>query len=122
MLRLEWQCDRKILVITPDGPLSTSDFERFAQEIDPLIASQERVAGFLFCAKSFPGWQNVNALLTHLKFVISHHRHIERIAAANNNVALKMLSSVAGLFIHPKIKHFKFEEKDQALAWLKASE
>lgn len=122
MLRLEWQRDRKILVITPDGPLSTSDFERFAQEVDPLIASQGRIAGLLVYAKSFPGWQDVGAFVMHLKFVISHHRHIERIAAANDNLVLKMLSSVASLFVHPKIKHFRFGEKDRALAWLEASE
>src|SRR5262245_40224945 len=56
MLHLEWQGDRTILVMTPDGPLSTSDFERLAQEVDPVIASKGPIAGLLICVKSFPGW------------------------------------------------------------------
>lgn len=122
MLRLELQHDRRILVVTPEGPLSTSDFERFAQEVDLLIALADTNCGHLDLHEVVSGWQNVRALCSHLKFVISHHRHIDRIAAANDNALLKMLSSVAGFFVHPKIRHFRFEEKDRALAWLETGE
>jgi len=57
-------------------------------------------------------------LTAHLKFVADHHRQIERIAAVTDSGLLRIMPRIAGLFVHPEIKHFGFAEKDQALAWL----
>ena len=49
---------RSILAITPDGPLDKADFEQLASEIEPVIASEGKLASIMICAKSFPGWRN----------------------------------------------------------------
>jgi SpoIIAA-like len=54
----------------------------------------------------------------HLKFVRDHHQKIERIAAVTNSGFLKIMPRIADHFVQAKVRHFSFEEKDQALAWL----
>jgi hypothetical protein len=118
MIHFELLRDRNILIITPDGPLEKADFEQLTKEIDPFIASKGKLAGLMIYTKSFPGWQSFGAFVSHLKFVIDHHRQIERIAAVTNSGFLKIMPRIADHFVQAKIKHFDFDEKDQALAWL----
>jgi stage II sporulation SpoAA-like protein len=118
MIHFELLREQSILVITPGGPLEKTDFERLAREIDPLIASKGRLAGIMVRAKSFPSWSSFDAFISHLKFIAAHHRQIERIAVVTDSGLLKIMPRVAELFVQPKVRHFGFEEKDRALAWL----
>jgi hypothetical protein len=45
--------------------------------------------------KSFPGWENFGAFVSHIKFVGGHHRKIERIAAVTDSGFLKVMPSIA---------------------------
>jgi len=74
MLRFELLRDHNILVVIPEGPLEQADFEQFARQVDPLIASAGSIAGLMIEAESFPGWRNFGAFVSHLRFVIDHHR------------------------------------------------
>lgn len=118
MVHFELLRERNILIIAPDGPLEEADFERLASELDPFIASKGKLAGVMLYTRSFPGWRSFGAFVSHLKFVVDHHRQIERIAAVTDSGFLKIMPRIAGQFVQAKIKHFDFEEKDQALAWL----
>lgn len=118
MLHVEVLPDRRIAVITPDGPLEKADFEQLAKEIDPFIASNGKLAGIMICAKSFPGWTSFGAFVTHLRFVVSHHRRIERIAAVTDSAFLRIMPRIANRLVQPDVRHFDFADKDQALAWL----
>jgi len=118
MIHFDLLHDRSILVVTPDGPLTKADFEKLASEVDPFLASKGKLAGLMIYARSFPGWESFGALVSHLKFVADHHRKIERIAAVTDSEFLKIMPSIADHFVQAKIKHFDFEEKDRAFAWL----
>lgn len=83
-----------------------------------FLESKGKLAGLTICAKSFPGWESFGALVSHLKFVADHHRRIERIAAVTDSGFLKIVPRIASHFVQAKIRHFDFEEKDRALAWL----
>jgi hypothetical protein len=122
MIHSELMRDRKILVITPDGPLQKADFEQLAREVDPFIASHGSLDGLMICAKSFPGWDSFGAFVSHLKFVADHHRRIKRIAAVTDSGFLKIMPTIAQHFVQAKIRHFEFEEKDLALAWLEQAD
>lgn len=121
MIHFELLRDRGILVITPNGPLEKADFERLASEIDPVIASEGKLAGLMISANSFPGWRSFDAFASHLKFIADHHRQIERIAVVTDSAFLKIMPRVAELFVHPKVRYFGLAEKDRALAWLERS-
>jgi hypothetical protein len=110
--------DRNVLVISPDGPLEKADFAQLAKEVDSFIASNGKPARLMIYTRSFPGWRNFGAFVSHLRFVADHHRQIERIAAVTNSGFLKIVPRIANHFVRAEIKHFDFEDKDQALAWL----
>jgi SpoIIAA-like len=118
MIHSELLRDRRILIVTPDGPLEKADFERLAKEVDPFLASEGKLTGLMIYAKSFPGWENFGALVSHIKFVADHHRKIERIAAVTDSEFLKIIPSIATHFVRAEIRHFDFKEKDKALVWL----
>ena len=122
MIRFELLRDRRILLITPDGPLQRADFEQLAKEIDPFIEANGKLVGVMIDAKSFPGWQSFGALVSHLKFVADHHRQIERIAAVTDSGFLKIVPRIASHFVQAQIKHFELKEKDRALAWLETGQ
>jgi hypothetical protein len=118
MIHFELLRDQRILIITPDGPLEKADFERLAKEVDPFIVSKGKLVGLMIYSKSFPGWDSFGAFVSHLKFIADHHRHIERIAAVTENGFLKIVPRIADHFVQATIRHFDFDEKDEALAWL----
>lgn len=118
MVHLELLSDRGIAIVSLEGPLVKADFEQLAEEVDPLIASRGKLTGLMICAKSFPGWDSFGALVSHFKFVASHHRQIDRIAALTDSEFLKIMPWIADYFVQAKVKHFDFGDRDQALAWL----
>lgn len=120
MLRFELLRDEGILVLTPEGPLEAADFERLATAVDPLIAERGKLTGVMIYTKSFPGWENFGALVSHIRFVADHHRNIRRIAAVTDSGVLKILPRLADHFVQAEVRHFDFDKKDEALAWLKA--
>jgi hypothetical protein len=119
MIHFELLRDQGILIVTPDGPLEKADFEVIAKEVDPFIAATGKLAGLMIYTKSFPGWKNFGALVSHLKFVADHHRKVERVAAVTDSEFLTIMPSIVDHFARAEVKHFDFDEKERALAWLK---
>jgi hypothetical protein len=118
MLHFELLRTRNILIVTPDGPLQKADFENFAGQIDPVLASKGKLTGLLVYADRFPGWKDFRAFAAHLKFVANHHRQIDRIAAVTSSNCLKTMARIAGYIVKPEVKYFDLEQETQALAWL----
>ena len=110
MIHFELLRDRNILIITPDGPLEETDFARLSKEVDPFIASKGKLAGVMVYAKSFR--------VGEFRII----RKIERIAAVTDSGFLKIMPRIADHFVQAKIRHFDFEERDQALAWLETGQ
>ena len=120
MIQYDVLRDRNIVVVTPESPLEEGDFAQLANAIDPLVAANRTLAGLMVCVRSFPGWASFAALTAHLRFVAEHHRKIERIAAVTDSGFLKIVPRLAGVFVHPEIRTFGFDEREQAMVWLQA--
>ena len=121
MLKFELLRDRGILLITPEGPLAATDFERVGREVDPFIAAHGKLNGILIEAKSFPGWDSLSALISHVKFVANHHRKIERIAVVTDAEVLKVLPRIADHFVKAEIRQFDAGQRELAMAWIEAA-
>ena len=121
MLINEVMLDEKILVITPEGSLKKTDFERLAEEVDPFIEAMGTLNGLMIYSESFSGWENFAALLSHVKFVKEHHHNIKKVAAVTDSGFLSILPRVANYFVQAEVKHFFYKDKDVALDWLKSS-
>ena len=50
MLNHELLKDEGILIVTPDGPLESSDFARLAKKIDPFIEEKGKLNGLMIYA------------------------------------------------------------------------
>jgi hypothetical protein len=120
MLKYELNRAESILIIMPDGPLESMDFEKLVQEVDPYIRENGKLNGLMIYTKSFPGWDNFAALLSHIKFVKNHHQKIKKIAAVTSSSFLSIMPKVANHFIQADVRHFDYDDKDAALNWLKA--
>jgi hypothetical protein len=119
MIHYEFLQDDSILVVTPDGPLTSSDFERLAMEVDPFIEEKNKINGLMIYVESFPGWNDFAALVSHLKFVKNHHQSIGRVAAVTDSGFLSILPRVANHFVSAEVRHFDYQDKEGALNWLK---
>jgi len=113
--------DDGVLIVSPTGPLQTSDFAAIANEVDPFIEERGRLSGLMIYAESFPGWGDFGALISHMKFVREHHRKIARVAAVTDSKILSIVPNIADHFVAADVRHFDHSEKDAALAWLKGS-
>ena len=114
MIQHEFLRNKGIMVVTPHGPLERLDFEALAREVDPYIKESGDLRGLLIHAKSFPGWHDFGALVSHLKFVKNHERHVAKIAAATDGGILAIMPSIASHFIKAKVKHFDYDDKEGA--------
>ena len=120
MLDVELLRDKGIAVLTPEGKLEASDFERVGHVVDPFLEENGRLNGLLLQARSFPGWADFAALSTHMKFVRDHQRLVRRVAIVSDSPVLKVLPALAQHFVAAEIRNFGFDEKQQAMAWLEA--
>ena len=120
MLNYELNRTEGILILKPMGPLESTDFEKLAGEVDPYIIENGTLNGLMIYTKSFPGWDNFAAFLSHIKFVINHHQKIKKIAAVTGRGFLSIMPQVANHFIRADVRHFDYDDMDTALNWLKA--
>lgn len=121
MISFELLRDDGILIVTPEGPLQTSDFAAIAREVDPFIEERGELTGLMIYTETFRGWGDFGALVSHMKFVRKHHRKIARVATVTDSKVLTIIPNIADHFVAADVRHFDHREKDAALAWLKGS-
>ncbi|HEV7257813.1 MAG TPA: STAS/SEC14 domain-containing protein [Bosea sp. (in: a-proteobacteria)] len=121
MLQIDLMEDDGIVTLAPHGPLGKADFERLSGIVDPYIKAKGSLKGLMVDAASFPGWEGIGALVSHLEFVMGHHNKVERVAVVSDSELLKIAPQVAKHFVAAEIQRFPADEKTQALAWLKRS-
>lgn len=122
MLINELMLDEKILVITPDESLKTTDFDRLSKEVDSHIEAKGTLNGLMICSESFPGWENFKALISHIRFIKDNNHLIKKVAAVTDSEFLSVLPRVASHFFHAEIKHFSYKDKEVAFDWLKSND
>ena len=120
MLDYELHRAEGILILKPGGPLESTDFEKLARDVDPFIVEKGKLNGLMIYVKSFPGWDNFAAFLSHMKFVKNHHQKVKKIAAVTGGGFLSIMPQVANHFIRAEVRHFDYGDRDAALKWLKA--
>ena len=120
MLKHELLRSESILIVIPEAPLEAKDFEELNREVDPYIEETGRLKGLMIYAESFPGWDNLAAFLSHIKFVKNHHQKIGKVAAVTDSGFLSILPRVAIHFVRAEIRHFAWHDKEEAIAWLKS--
>lgn len=118
VLKHELDAAKGILVVRPADPLTSGDFEALATEVDAYIHSHGSLDGLMIVAKSFPGWENIDGFLSHLRFVKDHQKNIRKVAMVSDSELLSALPKFAAHFVSAELEHFPASEEAAARAWL----
>lgn len=118
MLNVNLDEVRGIATLEPNGKLSKDDFEEAASIIDPYIRKTGELKGIIINVESFPGWDSFAALVSHLKFIKNHHQEVARIAFVTDSPIGSFAEHVANHFINAVIKHFAFDQMEDAQKWI----
>ncbi len=111
--------DVGVLLVEPKGPLRAADFDGLALVVDPWIASHGDLNGLVLHAADFPGWENLGSFMRHIRFIQDHHRKIRKVALAADSKLANIVPRIAEHFVEAEIRHFGYDELDQAIAWAK---
>jgi len=118
MVSYELIRDKGILVIMPEGPLRTEDFQALGKAVDDYIVSAGALTGVMISAEKFPGWEDFAGFLSHLRFVKENNRDIDKVAAVTDSAFLSVMPRVVDYFISANVRHFAYSERDAAMDWL----
>jgi hypothetical protein len=105
-----------ILILRLQKSLEASDFTSLATLVDDYLDQGRKLRGVLISGKSFPGWEDLDGLIAHLKFVRNHHSMIDKVAIVADGVVAYLVPSIASHFLHARLQHF--DDEAAALAWL----
>ncbi len=106
-----------VIVVEVKEALRAQDFDALALTADAWIEAHGTLNGLVIHARRFPGWENLEGLLRHVRFVKDHHRKIKRIAVATDNALAPYAPRLADLVINAEVKTFKYDDLEQAIAW-----
>lgn len=106
-----------VLTIRPESALEKDDFAELANVVDPQIEEHGDLSGLIIEAPRFPGWDSFGALVTHLRFVRDHHRHVKRIAVVTDSHLGDVAEHLASHFVAADIRHFPAGDIDEARRW-----
>jgi hypothetical protein len=118
MIHFEMLRDRGILILEPRGALTAGDFAALGASVDPWIEEHGDLRGLVIVAPSFPGWDDFEALLSHLRFVRDHHRRVRRVAVVSDSKVLTSVPKMAGHFVAAEVRTFDAGARADALAWI----
>ena len=117
MLTHELRAEDGMLILRPDGALEASDFTALATFVDGYLDRGGKLSGVLISGKSFPGWENLDGLVAHLKFVRDHHSRIDQVAIVAEGLFARLMPHLASHFVHARLQHF--DDEAAAIGWLK---
>lgn len=117
MLQHELISNRGVLIARPSGPLSKEDCSALATDADAYIEAHGALKGLVICAEKFPGWEDLDGLVAHFKFVRGHHREIKRVAFVSDSEVLALLPKLANHFVTAEVRHFGAGDEKDAVAW-----
>ena len=118
MVSYELIRDKGILVIMPEGPLQSDDFEALGKAVDDYIVSEGALTGVMISAERFPGWEDLSGFLSHMRFVKENNRDIDKVAAVTDSAFLSIMPRVVDYFVSADVRHFAYSDREAAMDWL----
>jgi hypothetical protein len=118
MLQVELNATDGVATLRPHGALSEEDFTQAARIIDPYIEKSGELKGLIIETESYPGWDSFTSLLHHFQFIREHHKKVSRIAFVTHSAIGNVAEKVGSHFVSAEIKHFGYNQKAEALAWI----
>ncbi len=118
MIDIDLDATSSVVVVRPSGHFDKADFAQLAEVVDPQIEATGYLAGVIVDAPSFPGWDGLGALVTHIRFVRDHQRHVKKIALVTGSPLGDVAEHLGAHFVAAEIRHFPAGEVPAARAWI----
>jgi SpoIIAA-like len=109
--------DSGVLVVEVTQALRSQDFDAIALTADTWIEAHGRLHGLVIHAKAFPGWENLGALMRHIRFVRDHQRKITRVAVSADSKLASIVPHIGEHFVKAEVRAFGYDDLEQAIAW-----
>ncbi len=118
MISYELDENEGVLTVRPEGKLEAQDFQTLSKVVDPFIEERGKLNGIIIVTERFPGWEDFNGMIEHMKFVRNHHRNIAKVAIVTDSKVADVAESLGRHFVKASIKHFSFKEIESARRWM----
>ena len=107
-----------IVLVRPQSRLDKADFVELAKAVDPQIEANGDLAGVIIDAPSFPGWADFGSMISHLRFVRDHQKHVKRVAVVTDSALGNVAEHLASHFVSAEIKQFPGGQTEAARHWI----
>ena len=118
MISYELDENAGVLIVRPEGKLEARDFQVLSETVDPFIEEKGGLNGIIIVTERFPGWENLDGMIEHMRFVRNHHRRIAKVAIVTDSKIADVAESLGKHFVKASIKHFSFKELESAKSWM----
>lgn len=118
MIEYDLDKEHSILEVRPKSALDKNDFVELAKAVDPQIEANGDLAGVIIEAPSFPGWDSFGSLVSHLRFVRDHHKHVKKLALVTDSHLGDVAEHLGSHFVSAKVEHFPAGQIEQARQWI----
>jgi SpoIIAA-like len=118
MIDYDLDTEHSIVLVRPQARLDKDDFVKLAKAVDPQIEETGDLAGVIIDAPSFPGWENFGSLVSHLRFVRDHQKHVKKVAVVTDSAMGDIAEHLASHFVSAEIKQFPAGQVEAAKQWI----
>ncbi|MCH9709066.1 MAG: STAS/SEC14 domain-containing protein [Actinomycetia bacterium] len=118
MIDYELDTAHSILRVRPESSLDKNDFAELAKVVDPQIEAGGDLAGLIIDAPHFPGWDSFGAMVSHIRFVRDHQKHVKKVAVVTDSHLGDFAEHLASHFITAEIRSFPGDQIEQARQWI----
>lgn len=110
--------EHSILYLRPQSALEQDDFVQLAKILDAHVAKHGSLTGLIVESATFPGWKSLAAMMSHLRFVSDHQKHIKRIALVTNSGLGTVAEQMAPRFVSGEVRRFPAGQLEAAKQWV----
>jgi hypothetical protein len=107
-----------ILYVRPQSALQPEDFAQLAKTVGPYIEATGGLAGLIVEIRAFPGWDSLDAMAAHFRFVRDHHRRIKKVAIVTDAALGTIAERLASHFASATIRHFPAGDLKATQQWI----
>ncbi len=120
MITATFDASRNIATFTVEGAVTKDDICTAGQAFNDYVNRHDRVPNLVIRADSGPHWQDLAALVAHLKLIRTHRPALDKIALITAHSGFALLSVLTRIFAHVRVRRFSRRHLDEALAWIAA--
>jgi len=117
---LKPQFDGDVLVLRPDGPITTEDLTALRGFVDEYLAAHPKISGVMAETREFPGWADLSAFADHVRFIADHRARVRRVAMVTDSLLAPVAEFMANNVVGVEMRYFKFADAAAALTWLES--